>query len=127
MMDRRKLLKLGAFGSLITLNKNLLFANNSERDIDKIPIGEAKVISTWNHGQAANAALFDASQTKMAFRCDAYFVDANTPLRSVITQVTYWHGLFGHRRTSHMWKGILRLPLVSDDADALKYLDRVWP
>ena len=81
----------------------------------------------WAAFVAANAALFDATQTKSAFRCDAYFVDGNSPLPSVITQVTYWHGLFGHRRTSHLWKGILRVPLVSDDADALNHLDRVWP
>lgn len=81
----------------------------------------------WAAFVSANAPLFDATQTKTAFRCDAYFVDANIPLPAVITQVTYWHGLLGHRRTSHLWKGILRLPLVSNDADALSHLDRVWP
>jgi hypothetical protein len=81
----------------------------------------------WAAFVAANSALFDAAQTKAMFRCDAYFVDANTPLPLVITQVTYWHGLFGHRRSSHLWKGILRLPLISDDVEALEHLNRVWP
>jgi hypothetical protein len=83
--------------------------------------------AAWAPFVAANASLFDAVQTKAAYRCDAYFVDASTVLPSVIDQVTYWHGLFGHRRSSHMWKGMLRLPLVSDDADALAHLVRVWP
>jgi len=81
----------------------------------------------WAAFVAANADVFDAAQTKAAYRCDAYFVDASTPLPRVITQVTYWHGLFGHRRSSHMWKGMLRVPLVSDDADALNYLNGTWP
>lgn len=83
--------------------------------------------AAWSAFVAANSAVFDPNQTKATYLCDAYFVDANTPLPKVITQVTYWHGLFGHRRSSHMWKGMLRLPLVSDDADALNHLNRVWP
>lgn len=83
--------------------------------------------AAWANFVAANTVLFDATQTKANFRCDAYYVDANNPLPRVITQVTYWHGLFGHRRSSHMWKGMLRVPLVSDDSDALSHLARVWP
>jgi isoaspartyl peptidase/L-asparaginase-like protein (Ntn-hydrolase superfamily) len=57
-MERRKLLKLGAFGSLITLNKNLIFAeeNRSQEQIKNNK--QAKVISTWNHGLAANEIAF---------------------------------------------------------------------
>lgn len=83
--------------------------------------------AAWAGFVAANASVFDAAQTKAHFHCDAYYVDANTPLPHVITQVTYWHGLFGHRRSSHMWKGMLRVPLVSDDSDALNHLANVWP
>lgn len=103
----------------------------SPGDIDVVTFfvrpAHAQDQAAWAAFVAANAALFDAVRTKALFRCDAYFVDANTPLPHVITQVTYWHGLFGHRRSSHLWKGILRLPLISDDAEALKHLDRVWP
>jgi hypothetical protein len=83
--------------------------------------------AAWGAFVAANVSVFDPAQAKAAFRCDAYYVDANNPLTQVITQVTYWHGLLGHRRTSHMWKGMLRLPLVSDDADALSHLGKAWP
>lgn len=81
----------------------------------------------WGALVLANADVFDAAQTKASFQCDAYYVDGNTVLPNVINQVTYWYGLFGHRRSSHMWKGILRVPLVSDDADALNHLNRAWP
>lgn len=81
----------------------------------------------WAGFVGANSAVFDATQTKLSFHCDAYFVDASCAPPNLISQVTYWHGLFGHRRTSHMWKGILRMPLISDDAAALAHLSRVWP
>ncbi len=83
--------------------------------------------AAWRAFVAANAALFDASRTKAAFLCDAYFVDASSALTSMISQVTYWHGLFGHQRSSHLWKGILRVPLVSNDTDALALLASRWP
>lgn len=81
----------------------------------------------WSNFVLANIGLFDANQTKVAFKCDAYFVDANSPLPAMIAQVTYWHGLFGHQRVSHLWKGMLKIPLISDDAEALQHLARTWP
>jgi len=83
--------------------------------------------AAWATFVASNIGLFDATQTKATFKCDAYFVDANSPLPAMIAQVTYWHGLFGHQRVSHLWKGMLRVPMMSDDADALQHLARVWP
>lgn len=103
----------------------------SPGDIDVVTFFVRPVHQTnnaaWAAFVAANAAVFDATQAKVNFRCDAYYVDANNPLPSVISQVTYWHGLFGHRRSSHMWKGMLRIPLVSDDTDALSHLAKVRP
>lgn len=81
----------------------------------------------WERFVASNEALFDANQTKATYRCDAYFVDAGLAVPGVIDQVTYWHGLFGHRRSSHMWKGMLRVPLASDDGGALAHINGVWP
>ena len=82
--------------------------------------------TAWGTFVAANRAVFDPTQNKSQYKCDAYFVDGNTNMVSLITQVTYWHGLFGHKRSSHMWKGMLRVPLVSDDTAALSHLNRVW-
>jgi len=105
--------------------------SRNPRDIDVVTFfmrpPHLQGASDWLAFVEANRSVFDAQQTKENYQCDAYFVDASTFMPRVIDQVTYWHGLFGHRRTSHMWKGMLRLPLVSDDADALVHLDRVWP
>lgn len=78
----------------------------------------------WRAFVAANHKLFSSIETKSAFKCDAYYVDANTPLPEMISQVTYWHGLFSHQRVSHLWKGILRVPLISNDSEALACLDK---
>jgi len=83
--------------------------------------------SAWASFVLKNLGLFDANQTKAAYKCDAYFVDANSPFPAMIAQVTYWHGLFGHQRVSHLWKGMLRIPMVSDDDAALQHLARAWP
>lgn len=100
-------------------------------DIDVVTFfvrpGPVKAPPDWAAFVHTHSSLFDPVQTKANFLCDAYFVDANVALPSVIDQVTYWHGLFGHRRSSHMWKGMLRLPLLSDDALALAHLDKAWP
>lgn len=83
--------------------------------------------AAWAALVAANLSVFDASQAKASYKCDAYYVDANTPLASMIAQVTYWHGLFGHQRSLLQWKGMLRVPLLSDDGDAMSHLARTWP
>lgn len=105
--------------------------SRSPGDIDVVTFftrpAHAQDNAAWSTFVAANSATFDPSRTKAAYRCDAYFVDANSDLAKVINQVTYWHGLFGHQRSSHMWKGMLRLPLLSDDGAALNHLDRTWP
>ena len=83
--------------------------------------------AAWNTFVTANRSIFSPAAAKAAFKCDAYFVDANAPFSSMISQVTYWHGLFGHQRVSHLWKGILRVPLISDDTAALAHLARASP
>lgn len=83
--------------------------------------------AAWAAWVNANLAVFDSAKTKATYRCDAYYVDAGIALPKMITQVTYWHGLLGHQRNTHMWKGMLRIPLVSDDSAALNYLAGVWP
>lgn len=103
----------------------------SPGDIDVVTFfsrpSNASDSQAWAALVAANSDIFNAAKTKSAFQCDAYYVDGNTVLPKLINQVTYWYGLFGHKRSSHMWKGILRIPLISDDVQALNYLNRVWP
>ena len=105
--------------------------NRSPRDMDIVTFfarpPSLKNDADWLKFVNANTNTFDPTQNKSKFFCDAYFVDANTHFAGVISQVTYWHGLFGHRRSSHLWKGMLRVPLVSDDGDAINHLNIHWP
>jgi len=61
------------------------------------------------------------ANTKIAFSCDAYFVDLELGPEYIVDKTRYWFGLFSHKRTSHVWKGLLEIPLGDDrdDADAL--------
>src|SRR5207244_3707530 len=91
-------------------------------DIDLVTIFErphaARDDASWKQVVSANSSLFNRSQVKKDFGCDSFFVDAGQPPSKVLRQATYFLGLFTHQRDSYLWKGILQVPLRSDDADA---------
>jgi hypothetical protein len=80
---------------------------------------------SWKALVTANLHLFDRAQAKANFDCDAYFIDLHNPVDFTISQITYWFGLFTHQRVTQLWKGILQVPLESDDAVAERLLDSV--
>jgi hypothetical protein len=41
----------------------------------------------------------------------------------VANRIAYWFGLFSHQRTSNLWKGMVQIPLLADDEDALAVID----
>jgi len=59
--------------------------------------------------------LFDQARCKQDFRCDVNIVNLSTAPEWLVTQTRYWYGLFSHRRADALWKGMLQLPLDSDD------------
>jgi hypothetical protein len=68
----------------------------------------------------AQRALLDSRQTKARFHCDAYPLDLARvgSMEQLIKNVTYWFGLFSHRRDGR-WKGLTAVPLdAADDARA---------
>ena len=78
--------------------------------------------AAWKGLVAANLHLFDSKIAKAKFRCDAYFIDLHNRADFTISQITYWFGLFTHQRATHLWKGILQVPLQSDDEIAEEVL-----
>lgn len=62
--------------------------------------------------------VFDPDEAKRRFRCDAHFVDLAEPLSMILKNTCYWYGLFSHQRDSNRWKGMLQVPLLSDDSVA---------
>jgi hypothetical protein len=70
-----------------------------------------------------NPNVFIARLSKQTYKTEAYFVSAYLDSRSLISQTAYWFGLFSHRKTDSVWKGLLEVPLqpalTSVDARAL--------
>jgi hypothetical protein len=86
-------------------------------DIDVVTIVE---------GQAPLAAkgMFSGPALKAQFFCDAYGMSLS-PSQQFVESVTYWYGLFGHRRGTEEWKGLVSVPLDSvagRDAEAKRML-----
>jgi hypothetical protein len=81
-----------------------------------IPVDQLNFLRT-NHG------LLDRALVKSNYHCDVFFLNVGFPMFKVRSQLTYLFGLFSHQRSTHLWKGMLEVPLNADDDDALAYLD----
>jgi hypothetical protein len=71
----------------------------------------------------ANINLFDPELAKLTYLCDAYFVDLTIRPLLLVSSTRYWFGMFSHQRETSLWKGMLQVPIVSDDDVAAKLLD----
>lgn len=72
-----------------------------------------------------NPTVFHSDEAKRKYWCDAYFVDLAAPPAVIVANTCYWFGLFSHQRGTGLWKGILQVPLQSDDATASVMLDLI--
>ena len=70
-----------------------------------------------------NEGLLDPRRTKEDFLCDAYFIDFRNRPELLVDDTRYWFGLFSHQRESSLWKGMLKVPMLSDDVAAEVLLD----
>lgn len=59
------------------------------------------------------------AEAKRLHNCDAYFVDMGRVRPHLLVDHTrYWFGLFSHQRATALWKGMVQVPLISDDIQA---------
>ncbi len=65
-----------------------------------------------------NQHLFNPRQSKTHYKTDARFIDTLKPPSLLVMDVAYWSGLFSHQRDKGVWKGMLSIPIICDDADA---------
>jgi hypothetical protein len=79
----------------------------------------ADIQALWN----GRPELFQRNQVKARYHCDAFFLNTGLPAFAVHPQLTYWYGLFTHQRATYQWKGMLQVPLLSDDANALAHVN----
>ncbi len=85
-----------------------------------VGMGPAQVLALAEQ----HPAVFMTAETRSHYSCDAYFVRLDGNPEKLLVRATYYHGLFSHRRGDNVWKGMLTLPLQSDDAQALATLTR---
>lgn len=100
-------------------------AQRAPQDIDMVTFAHspAGLSSTQiNQLLADYPALFDAEQAKQTYGCDAYIVSLDKSPENLVKRATYYFHLFSHRRGDHVWKGLLQIPLESDDALARQLL-----
>lgn len=95
-------------------------------DIDVVtlayrPEGFALNSEGWTEfvNEQGDGGIFDRERNREKFTCDTFFVDLNSLPHLVARQAAYWNGLFSHQRDTFQWKGMLALPLHTDDADAI--------
>jgi hypothetical protein len=81
-----------------------------------------KSVAAWMALWGRHGSLFDPKRAKNLYSCDAYFVDLDTPQEWVVAQTSYWFGLFTHQKFTDLWKGMVCVPLQSDDVAAGKLL-----
>jgi hypothetical protein len=71
----------------------------------------------------AHAGLFQREVVKADHQLDAFFVDIDGDPETLVDHTRYWLGLFSHRRTDAMWKGMVQVRLEEDEAAALVRLE----
>jgi hypothetical protein len=77
----------------------------------------------WADFVASNADIFYPTRAKEKYKTDAYFIDLGKRPELIVEDATYWYGLFSHQRASALWKGMLRIPISSDDEKARSLLE----
>jgi hypothetical protein len=78
---------------------------------------------SWPAVTSLQSVLVDRNATKQRFHVDHILVplastqDRFSDARHLVDAVRYWFGLFSHRRSDDVWKGMLYLPLDTPAED----------
>lgn len=83
----------------------------SPNDIDVVTFFELPAGQTQASLMPIAGHLFDPSQTKVAFRVDAYpFEIGSAMTATTVRQIAYWYSMWSHRRNG-VWKGFAQVDL----------------
>lgn len=66
-----------------------------------------------------NPRVFSRAVVRATHHLDAMPVDMDATLEAVVDSARYWLGLFSHRRSDFMWKGMLKVRLEENGDDAI--------
>ena len=105
-----------------------VFATRAPNDIDVVtfvfkPAGmDVAEVTALMYSRAD---IFEPAQARQRFHCESYVVPLDGRPEKLVVRAAYYQGLFSHRRGDNVWKGMLMLPLQSDDAAATAQLSRM--
>jgi hypothetical protein len=99
-------------------------------DIDVVTFARRPVDSVnaeaWSAWVFTHSAIcLDTEAIKRQYHCHSFFIDLDKGSSFIVRDTSYWYGLFSHQRETALWKGMVELPLVSDDVDGAKILEGV--
>lgn len=95
------------------------------RDVDVVTFAHAPIgirHDEINKMMTEHPSLFVREQILERYRCDAFLIRLSKQPEKLVQDVRYWYGLFSHRRGDQVWKGMLQIPLQSDDDAACEIL-----
>jgi len=70
-------------------------------------------------------ACLNTEGIKDRYHCHTFFIDLDKCPDVLVRDTSYWYGLFSHQRETALWKGMVELPLSSDDEEGVKILEGV--
>jgi hypothetical protein len=109
-------------GSFIEQVDSVRHGDPPPQDIDVVNL--MSVPEWWS--PEAHGSLFLPALTKNEFHVDAYVIETDAEPGEVVSDATYWHGLFGHQRDTFAWKGILAIRIdPGDDEAAARALEAI--
>jgi len=117
---RSQIVQLGISAQSIQWVDGSFVEDKDPNDIDVLTIVHPPVPPPSTGLQLA----FAGPAMKAQFHCDAYGIPLSAT-QHFVEQVTYWYGLFGHRRGTDEWKGLVALPLdpvAGRDTEALRLI-----
>lgn len=76
----------------------------------------------WRQFVKENEFVFNTPKLRQELLCDAYVVDLDLPPHVLVENTKYWYGLFSHKKDTYLWKGMVEVALIDDEADAFTLL-----
>jgi len=91
----------------------------SPGDIDTVTFFRGTLVAPANFDPVLFQIIRDRVQTKSYFKVDHLGVNLSWPGETIVEYSRYWCGLFSHRRTDGVWKGMLKVDLNTNAVDDL--------
>jgi hypothetical protein len=127
LLHRRALRAIGFNTGFQWIDGSFVEKDKEPKDIDVVTYFRRPAIARsptdLSAHLRANLPVFGRSQVKTAFHVDFLYVDLDGTAEVIVNLTRYYAGLFSHRRSDLLWKGMLQVPLEdAGDQDALNFL-----